>query len=102
MPFQKYYSTFLIYLIFHQENCKQHFEEEERALLPLMEGTELNKAQQAKVLQQSLDVMRETHSHLFRFFMEGLRPNDAMQYFGLIKRHCDNVRVSLMLHMMVD
>ncbi|KAL8551894.1 hypothetical protein ACS0TY_000802 [Phlomoides rotata] len=85
-----------------KENCKHHFEEEERALLPLMEATELNKAEQGKVLQQSLDVMRETHSHLFRFFMEGLRPNDAMQYFGLIKRYCDNVRVSLMLHMMVD
>ncbi|KAG8380655.1 hypothetical protein BUALT_Bualt06G0038500 [Buddleja alternifolia] len=83
-------------------NCKQHFEEEERELMPLMEATELNKSQQGKVLQQSLDVMRETHSHLFRFFMEGLRPHDAMQYFDLIKRYCDNVRVSLMLHMMVD
>lgn len=85
-----------------KENCKQHFEEEERELLPLMEATELNKPQQQKVLQQALDVMRETHSHLFRFFMEGLSPQDAMQYFGMIKRYCDNVRVSLMLHMMVD
>ncbi|KAL3838181.1 hypothetical protein ACJIZ3_022772 [Penstemon smallii] len=85
-----------------KENCKQHFEEEERELLPLMEATELNKSQQSKVLQQSLDVMRETHSHMFRFFMEGLQPQDAMRYFDLIKRYCDNVRVSLMLHMMVD
>lgn len=67
-----------------------------------MEATELNKPQQQKVLQQALDVMRETHSHLFRFFMEGLSPQDAMQYFGMIKKYCDNVRVSLMLHMMVD
>ncbi|GFP97269.1 hypothetical protein PHJA_001871000 [Phtheirospermum japonicum] len=85
-----------------KENCRKHFEEEERELLPLMEATELKKAQQEKVLQQSLDVMRETHSHLFRFFMEGLQPHDAMRYFDLIKRYCDNVRVSLMLHMMVD
>ncbi|XP_042012855.1 uncharacterized protein LOC121761274 [Salvia splendens] len=85
-----------------KENCKQHFEEEERELLPLMEATELNKLQQEKVLQQSLDAMRETHSHLFRFFMEGLCPQDGMHYFGLIKRYCDNARVSLMLHMMVD
>lgn len=92
----------LITFVPHQENCKQHFEEEERELLPLMEATELNKPQQEKVLKQSLDVMRETHSNLFRFFMEGLRPPDAMQYFDLIKRYCDNVRVSLMLHMMVD
>ncbi|GER28887.1 hypothetical protein STAS_04715 [Striga asiatica] len=85
-----------------KEDCRKHFEEEERELLPLMEATELNKKQQEKVLQQSLDVMRETHSHLFRFFMEGLGPQDAMHYFDLIKRYCDNVRVSLMLHMMVD
>ncbi|KAL7107951.1 hypothetical protein ACP275_06G086000 [Erythranthe tilingii] len=85
-----------------KENCKQHFEKEEKELLPLMEATELNKPQQEKVLQQSLDVMRDTHSHLFRFFMEGLRPHDGMQYFDLVKRYCDNVRVSLMLHMMVD
>ncbi|KAL3649592.1 hypothetical protein CASFOL_005995 [Castilleja foliolosa] len=85
-----------------KENCRKHFEEEERELLPLMEATELNKPQQEKVLQQSLDIMRETHSHLFRFLMEGLQPHDAMRYFDLIKRYCDNVRVSLMLHMMVD
>ncbi|XP_051119921.1 uncharacterized protein LOC127243801 [Andrographis paniculata] len=85
-----------------KENCKQHFEEEEKDLLPLMEATELNKSQQAKVLEQSLDVMRDTHSHLFRFFMDGLRPHDAVQYFGLIKKYCNGIRVSLMLHMMFD
>ncbi|KAL6545431.1 hypothetical protein OROGR_009305 [Orobanche gracilis] len=85
-----------------KENCGKHFEEEERELLPLMEATELNKPQQEKILQQSLDVMSETHSQLFRFFMEGLQPQDAMHYFDLIKRYCDNVRVSLMLHMMVE
>ncbi|KAG6414872.1 hypothetical protein SASPL_122246 [Salvia splendens] len=85
-----------------KENCKQHFEEEERELLPLMEATDLNKVQHEKVLQQSLDAMRETHSHLFRFFMEGLCPQDGMHYFGLIKRYRDNVRASLMLHMMVE
>ncbi|XP_047974860.1 uncharacterized protein LOC125217080 [Salvia hispanica] len=85
-----------------KENCKQHFEEEERELLPLMEATDLNKVQHEKVLQQSLDAMRETHSHLFRFFMEGLCPQDGMHYFGLIKRYCDNVRASLMLHMTVE
>ncbi|XP_073293274.1 uncharacterized protein [Primulina huaijiensis] len=95
-------SNLLLRLKRLKENCKQHFEEEERELMPLMEATELNKSQQEKVLQQSLDVMRETHSNLFRFFMEGLRPNDAMQYFDMIKRYCDKVRVSLMLHMMID
>lgn len=85
-----------------QEHCKEHFEEEEKELLPMMEAVELSKSQQEKVMQQCMDVMRETHSHLFRFFMEGLRPLDAMQYLDMIKRYCDNVRVSLMLHMIVD
>ncbi|XP_051143844.1 uncharacterized protein LOC127260185 [Andrographis paniculata] len=84
-----------------KDNCRQHFEEEERDLLPLLEATELNKPQQERVLQQSLDAMRETHSNLFRFFMEGLSPHDAMQYLDLIKRYCDNARASLMLHMIV-
>ncbi|EPS67047.1 hypothetical protein M569_07728 [Genlisea aurea] len=91
-----------VYYFFCQDKCRSHFEEEERELLPLMEAAEMNKSQQEKVLQQSLEAMRETHSHLYRFFMEGLRPDDAMHYFGLIKRYCDTVRVSLMLHMMVD
>ncbi|CAA2973695.1 uncharacterized protein LOC111381013 [Olea europaea var. sylvestris] len=85
-----------------KEHCKEHFEEEEKELLPMMEAVELSKSQQEKVMQQCMDVMRETHSHLFRFFMEGLRPLDAMQYLDMIKRYCDNVRVSLMLHMIVD
>lgn len=85
-----------------KDHCREHFEEEEKELLPLMEAVELSKLQQEKVMQQCMDVMRETHSHLFRFFMEGLRPLDAMQYLDMIKRYCDNVRVSLMLHMIVD
>ncbi|KAI7987222.1 Bifunctional adenosine 5'-phosphosulfate phosphorylase/adenylylsulfatase HINT4 [Camellia lanceoleosa] len=62
------------------DHCKEHFEEEERELLPLMEATELSREQQEKVLEQCLDVMQGTHSHLFHFFIEGLLPQDAMHY----------------------
>ncbi|KAM7526772.1 hypothetical protein LguiA_016674 [Lonicera macranthoides] len=79
-----------------QEHCKEHFEEEERELLPLMEGAELSKEEQERVLDQCLDVMQGTHSHLFRFFLEGLLPHEAMQYLDLITKSTDKARASSM------
>lgn len=58
--------------------------EEEKELLPYMEAVELSKEQQQRVLEQSLDAMRATHSHLLSFFLEGLLPLEAMQYLDLI------------------
>ncbi|KAJ9540150.1 hypothetical protein OSB04_026656 [Centaurea solstitialis] len=69
-----------------QGNCKEHFEEEEKGILPLMEGAELSELQQDKLLEQTLDVMPATHSNLLRFFMEGLLPHEAMLYLDLITR----------------
>ncbi|PHU00256.1 hypothetical protein BC332_30043 [Capsicum chinense] len=85
-----------------KERCKKHFEEEEKNLLPLMEAAEMSKAQQDKVLDQCLDVMHGTHSHLFRFFMEGLLPPDAMHYLDMLSRCSDQNRVSSMLRLIVD
>ncbi|KAK4359785.1 hypothetical protein RND71_022014 [Anisodus tanguticus] len=85
-----------------KEHSKKHFEEEEKNLLPLMEAAELSKAQQDKVLDQCLDVMQGTHSHLFRFFMEGLLPSDAMHYLDMLSRCSDQNRVSSMLSLIVD
>lgn len=93
-------NNFNIYLI--QERSKKHFEEEEKNLLPLMEAAEMSKAQQDKVLDQCLDVMHGTHSHLFRFFMEGLLPPDAMHYLDMLSRCSDQNRVSSMLRLIVD
>lgn len=72
-----------------QEHCKQHFVEEDRDLLPLMEAVELSNEQQKRVMEQCLDVMQGTHSHLFNFLLEGLLPREAMQYLDLITS-CDN------------
>lgn len=85
-----------------KKNCQQHFEEEERELLPYMEAADLGKAQQGKILEQCLDAMRETHTHQFRFFLEGLLPQDAIHYLDMIIKSSDNNRVSLMLHMIVE
>lgn len=83
-------------------NCQQHFEEEERELLPYMEAADLGKVQQGRILEQCLDAMRETHTHQFRFFLEGLLPQDAIHYLDMIIKSSDNNRVSLMLHMIVE
>ncbi|CAK9180657.1 unnamed protein product [Ilex paraguariensis] len=85
-----------------QEHCKEHFEEEERELLPLMEAAELSKEQQERVMEQCVDVMCGTHSHLIRFFMEGLVPRDGMQYLDLIFRCCDKDRVSSIFSVIVE
>ncbi|KAA8539083.1 hypothetical protein F0562_025775 [Nyssa sinensis] len=85
-----------------QEHCKEHFQGEERNLLPLMEATELSREQQERVLEQCLDAMQGTHSHLFCFFLEGLRPRDALQYLDLITRCSDRERVTSILHVIVE
>lgn len=83
-----------------QDHCNEHFEEEETELLPLMEAAELNKEHE-RVLEQCLEVMNGTHSHLFRFFIEGLLPQDAMHYLDLVSRCSDKQQVSSMLNMIV-
>ncbi|KAL7184911.1 hypothetical protein ACSBR2_026957 [Camellia fascicularis] len=85
-----------------QDHCKEHFEEEERELLPLMEATELSREQQEKVLEQCLDVMQGTHSHLFHFFIEGLLPQDAMHYLDLVIKSSNKEGVASMLRMIIE
>lgn len=67
-----------------QKHCKQHFEEEERDLLPLMEAMELSKEQEKRELMECLNVMQGTHSHMLNFFLEGLLPLEAMHYLRFI------------------
>ncbi|KAL7215374.1 hypothetical protein ACSBR1_027528 [Camellia fascicularis] len=85
-----------------QDHCKEHFEEQERELLPLMEATELSREQQEKVLEQCLDVMQGTHSHLFHFFIEALLPQDAMHYLDLAIKSSNIERVASMLRMIIE
>ncbi|KAD5961880.1 hypothetical protein E3N88_13353 [Mikania micrantha] len=85
-----------------QENCKQHFEEEERGILPLMEAAELTQGQQERLLEQCLDVMPSTHSHLLRFFMEGLLPQEAMLYLDFITRCTHKDRAASIYRFLVE
>lgn len=85
-----------------QKHCREHFEEEEKDLLPLLEAAETSKEQKESVLERCLEVMEATHSHLFRFFIEGLLPHNAMKYLDLISMYSDKERVASMLHSIVE
>lgn len=72
-----------------QMMCKAHFEEEEKELLPMVEAAEMGKEKQKKLLNQSLEVMRGTHTNGFDFLLQGLTPQEAMQYLDLLMDFAD-------------
>ncbi|XVF41285.1 hypothetical protein PTKIN_Ptkin01aG0268200 [Pterospermum kingtungense] len=80
-----------------QKHCKEHFDEEERDLLPLIEATELSGEQQTRVFEQCFDAMKATHSHLFNFFLEGLLPSEAMEYVDLVTKCSDKEQTASMI-----
>ncbi|XP_057981381.1 uncharacterized protein LOC131166814 [Malania oleifera] len=81
-----------------QQYCKEHFDEEERKLLPCVEAVEVSREQHGRVFERCLEVMEGTHSGLFPFLIEGLLPREAMQYLDLIITQCSNKeRVASML-----
>lgn len=49
----------------------------------MVEATELSTEQQKRTLAQCVSAMQGTHSRLFNFFLEGLTPEEAMQYLDL-------------------
>lgn len=70
-------------------------------LLPLMEALELTKEQEVSALEQCFDVMQGTHGRLFKVFLEGLPPHDAMKYLDLISKCRDKEKMESMLQMIV-
>lgn len=85
-----------------RDNCKEHFEEEERDLLPLLEGAEMSRDQHRKVLEECFDTMQSTHSHLFLFFIEGLLPHEALHYLDLVIGSSNGQRTASILRMIVE
>ncbi|CAA7400251.1 unnamed protein product [Spirodela intermedia] len=78
-----------------QERCREHFAEEERELLPLLE--ELTAEEPAAAVEQLVEVMEATHGHLFNLLISGLLPHEAMQYIEVLCRCRDRQRVAAML-----
>ncbi|XP_077234456.1 hemerythrin HHE cation-binding domain protein [Tasmannia lanceolata] len=83
-----------------QEHCREHFEEEEKGLLPLLEGTEISKEREEGMLVQCFEVMEGSHSHLFHFLMAGLLPRDAMLYLDLVCTCMSRQRVASILQVL--
>lgn len=64
----------------------------------MLEAATLDREQQEQVLGQCMkETMQSTHSNLFRFFMSGLSPRDAVQYLWLVAKCCDPKWVSSLL-----
>lgn len=87
-----------------QEHYKEHFKEEEKELLPLLEAVERMQIQlgnddaSSSLVEKVMAFMEGTHSHLFPFFMAGLLPHEAMEYVDLVSlRTRDQQRVVAML-----
>ncbi|XP_020595909.1 uncharacterized protein LOC110035914 [Phalaenopsis equestris] len=89
---------------FVQEHCKQHFEDEERELLPLLEAAESvrRRAGEEKPgmpnrwVQQMVDLMEQTHSRLFSFFAAALLPREALRYVGLVSAGDDQRAIAML------
>lgn len=80
----------------YKERCREHFAEEERELLPLLEELTAEEPA-AAAAEQLVEVMEATHGHLFNFLISGLLPHEAMQYIDVLCRCSDRQRVAAML-----
>ncbi|KAL0922867.1 hypothetical protein M5K25_006898 [Dendrobium thyrsiflorum] len=85
------------------EHCKQHFQEEERELLPLLEVAESVMRKEGEEpwppnrwVQQMMDLMEQTHSRLFAFFAAGLFPHEALRYVGLVSGGDDQRAIAML------
>lgn len=100
--YQEALSNLAVRLKTLQKRCKQHFDEEEKQLLPLIEATdEMSEKKQKVILGQCYDLMKATHTHLFDFFLKGLLPQDGMQYLDIFMRCSDKEQTTSTLQAIV-
>ncbi|PKA67183.1 hypothetical protein AXF42_Ash004675 [Apostasia shenzhenica] len=86
-----------------QEHCKQHFEEEEKELLPLLEVAEGARREEGEEpwpadlwVEKVAAMMEATHGSLFPFFMAALLPHDAMRYVELVAGGDDRRAIAML------
>ncbi|KAG9459060.1 hypothetical protein H6P81_003568 [Aristolochia fimbriata] len=86
-----------------QEHYREHFEEEEGELLPLLETAGMSREQQERALGQCMEaVMEVSHSRLFHFLISALLPAEAMQYLDLVCRCCSRGRAGTMIRSLME
>jgi len=69
---------------FLQVHVKEHFQEEEREQLPLLQAAGYGMKKQQPMVVQAFQLMESTHSRLLPFLLEGLKPHEVHQYLGLM------------------
>ncbi len=62
----------------------EHYHEEERELLPMLQGAGIGSKQQRELVAESLAVMEASHAHLLPFLFQGLCPHEIHQYLSMM------------------
>ncbi|CAM6090089.1 unnamed protein product [Calypogeia fissa] len=85
-----------------QMHTEQHFQEEEKEFLPLLDSPAFgeNKAEVEPFVTHCLGVMESSHKHLFPFLLAGLNPQDIYQYMMVLHRNLWETRPSLFTQML--
>jgi hypothetical protein len=68
-----------------QENTVEHYHEEEREQLPLLEAAGFGTKKQEMLVGQCLAVMEMSHGHLLPYLLQGLQPHEIQQYLGILQ-----------------
>jgi iron-sulfur cluster repair protein YtfE (RIC family) len=63
----------------------EHYHEEERELLPMLQGAGIASKQQRELVAESLAVMEASHAHLLPFLFQGLCPHEIHQYLSMMQ-----------------
>lgn len=79
-------------------HVKEHFKEEEKEQLPLLEAAGFGTSKQQPMVAQAFLVMEASHSRLLPYLLEGLKPHEVHQYLGIMKLStADNAEKNSML-----
>lgn len=74
----------------------EHFQEEEREQLQLLEAAGLDIKKQEELVDQALPLQEMTHFTLLPYLLQGLLPFEVHQYLGLMIQYTVRERISIL------
>ncbi|BBN14376.1 protein MpGST33 [Marchantia polymorpha subsp. ruderalis] len=83
-----------------QMNTEEHFQEEEKEFLPLLDSAAFGKEQVEPMVTHCLGVMESSHGHLLPFFLSGLNAQDMYQYMMVLHKSLAESKPSLFTRML--
>lgn len=78
-----------------QVHTVEHFQEEEKEQLPLLQLAGYGTKKQEPLVGQAMSVMETSHSSLLPYLLEGLRPHEVQQYLGIMIWSSDKEKISV-------